>query len=90
MLQKEIAEIIVWNIFQMDGLRYVIPMSCKNEKVIIKGEETLFEKKDDYLVEKPCAGCEKKTPQNHNGVYVNIMDWVKGKPIKFVDIVGKQ
>lgn len=27
-LQKEIAEIIVWNIFQMDGVKYVIPMSC--------------------------------------------------------------
>ena len=36
-LQKEIAEIIVLNIFQMDGLKYVIPMSCKIEKVIIKG-----------------------------------------------------
>jgi type II restriction enzyme len=70
-LQKEIAETIVWNIFQMDGLRYVIPMSCKNEKIIIKGEETLFEKKDDYIVEKQCAGCENKTAKKHNGVYVN-------------------
>ena len=35
-LQKEIAEIIVWNIFQMDGLRYVIPMSCKNVNIIVK------------------------------------------------------
>lgn len=88
-LQKEIAEIIVWNIFQMDGLRYVIPMSCKNEKVVIKGEETLFDKKDDYIVEKPCPGCEKKTAQNHNGKYVIIMDWVEETPIKFVDIVSK-
>jgi len=88
-LQKEIAEIIVWNIFQMDGLRYVIPMSCTNEKVVIKGEETLFDKKDDYIVEKPCPGCEKKTAQNHNGKYVTIMDWVKETPIKFVDIVSK-
>jgi hypothetical protein len=89
-LQKEIAEIIVWNIFQMDGLKYVIPMSCKIEKVIIKGEVTLFEKKDDYLVEKPCEGCEKKTARNHNGLYVQIMDWVKGEPIRFVDIVSKK
>lgn len=87
-LQKEIAEIIVWNIFQMDGLKYVIPMSCKNEKIIIKGEETLFEKKEDYIVDKPCSGCEKKSTTNHNGVYVITMDWVKGKPIKFVDIVN--
>lgn len=89
-LQKEIAEIIVWNIFQMDGLKYVIPMSCKNEKIIIKGVDTLFEKKDNRIEEKPCPGCEKKTAQNHNGLYVEIMDWVKGEPIKFVDIVLKK
>ena len=89
-LQKEIAEIIVWNIFQMDGLRYVIPMSCKSEQILVKGVETLFEKKDDYIVEKQCAGCENKTAKKHNGIYVKIMDWVKDKPIKFVDIVGKQ
>ncbi len=88
-LQKEIAEIIVWNIFQMDGLRYVIPMSCKNEKILIKGEETLFEKKEDYILEKACAGCEKKTAINHNGKYVNIMDWVKGQTMRFVDVVLK-
>jgi hypothetical protein len=89
-LQKEIAEIIVWNIFQMDGLRYVLPMSCINEKIIIKGVETLFEKKDDYIVEKQCAGCENKTAKNHNGVYVKIMDWKKGEPIKFMDIALKK
>lgn len=89
-LQKEIAEIIVWNIFQMDGLKYVIPMSCTSEKVIVKGEETLFEKKDDYIVEKQCSGCEKKTAKNHNGNYVKIMDWVKGEPIKFVDIISER
>jgi hypothetical protein len=88
-LQKEIAEIIVWNIFQMDGLRFVIPMSCKNEKVIIKGKQTLFEKKDDYLVEKLCPGCEKKIAQNHNGDYVKIMDWVKGRTIRFVDMLSQ-
>ena len=89
-LQKEIAEIIVWNIFQMDGLRYVIPMSCKNEKIIIKGEETLFGKEDDRIEEKQCRGCEKKVAQKHNGDYVKIMNWVKDKPVNFVDIVGKQ
>lgn len=88
-LQKEIAEIIVWNIFQMDGLKYVIPMSCKTEKVTIKGIETLFEKKDDRIDKKPCPGCEKKTAKYHNGVYVKIMDWVKGKTITFVDMVSK-
>jgi hypothetical protein len=87
-LQKEIAEIIVWNIFQMDGLKYVIPMSCKNEEITIKGEQTLFKKEDDHIAVKQCVGCEKKTATNHNGVYAKTMDWVKSEPIKFVDIVN--
>lgn len=86
-LQKEIAEIIAWNIFQMDGLKYVIPMSCKTEQVTIKGTETLFGKEDDQIIEKPCEGCEKKTAKNHNGIYVKTMDWRENKIIRFVDIV---
>ena len=85
--QKEIAEIIVWNIFQMDGLKYVIPLSCKTETITIKGEVTLFGKEDDRIVEKPCAGCENKTAKNHNGIYVKIMDWKKNKRKRFVDIL---
>ncbi len=87
-LQKEIAEIIVWNIFQMDGLKYVIPMSCKTETITIKGEETLFGKEDDRVVEKPCEGCENKTAKNHNGFYVKIMNWKEDKIIRFVDMVS--
>jgi hypothetical protein len=87
-LQKEIAEIIVWNIFQMDGLKYVIPMSCKKENVLVKGKHNLFGKENDFTEERPCLGCSKKTPHNHNGIYVTIMDWVKGEPVKFVDIVA--
>lgn len=86
--QKEIAEIIVWNIFQMDGLKYVIPMSCKTEKVTIKGKSTLFGKEDDQIVEKPCEGCKNNKAKKHNGIYVNIMDWKEGKVIRFVDILS--
>lgn len=87
-LKKAIAEIIAWNIFQMDGLKYVIPMSCKTEQITIKGAVSLFGKEDDQVVEKPCAGCENKTAKNHNGTYVRIMNWKEDKVIRFVDIVN--
>ena len=86
-LQKEIAEIIAWNIFQMDGLKYVIPMSCKSEKKIIAGEDTLFGKEEDIITDTKCPGCMAKTPNNHNGTYVNIMDWKKGDVVRFLDVV---
>jgi hypothetical protein len=82
------AEIIVWNVFQMDGLKYVIPMSCKTEEITIKGVETLFGKEDDRIEEKHCKGCENKTANNHNGVYVKVMDWVNNQTIRFVDILS--
>jgi hypothetical protein len=87
-LQKEIAEIIVWNIFQMDGLKYVIPMSCKTEIVTVKGKEDLFGKEEDRIEEKFCQGCEKKIATEHNGDYVKIMDWNKGEIIYFVEMLN--
>lgn len=87
-LQKEMTEIIVWNIFQMDGLKYVIPMSCKTEQVTIKGERTLFGKEEDRVEEKPCKGCENKTAKHHNGTYVKTMNWKEDKITRFVDIVN--
>ena len=85
-LQKEIAEIIAWNIFQMDGLKYVIPMSCKTEKVVIKGQVTLFEVEEDRIEEKPCDGCKTNNAKKHNGIYVTNLDWKEGKVIRFVDM----
>lgn len=86
--QKEMAEIIVWNIFQMDGLKYVVPMSCKTEYVNIEGVETLFDKEDDRIEEKPCKGCKNMRIKNHNGIYVKIMDWKENKTIRFVDVIS--
>ena len=80
--------VIVWNIFQMDGLKYVIPMSCKTETVTIKGDETLFGKVDDRLEIKHCEGCLGKTTKNHNGTYVKTMDWKEGEIKRFVDILS--
>ena len=37
-IREEFAEIISWNIFQMDGLRYVIPMSCHYVDELIQGK----------------------------------------------------
>lgn len=87
-LQKEIAEIIAWNIFQMDGLKYVTPMSCTTETITIQGKETLFGKEDDQIIERVCEGCEKDLVKKHNGVYAKTMDWRKGEAIRFVDILS--
>lgn len=84
----EIAKIISWNIFQMDGIRYVTPMSCKHEitteeippMFILLGEKPKVTKNE-------CPGCKFGDPTLHNGKYAKIMDWEKNKPIKFVSLL---
>ena len=87
-IQEEFAEIIAWNIFQMDGLRNVVPMSCRHESKIILGEWTLFEQFPDKVEEHECEGCKYNRQDKHNGKYVKIMDWTLNKPVRFVDLLN--
>ena len=85
-VQEEFAEIISWNIFQMDGLKYVIPMSCHHENKVTKGEKTLFWETPDTVESYKCEGCKFGSPSKHNGRYVKIMDWENQKPRKFIEL----
>ncbi|GAB1418348.1 hypothetical protein MASR2M12_11130 [Bacteroidales bacterium] len=71
----------------MDGLKYVVPMSCHTKKVVVKGVAILFGTEEDRVEEKPCQGCMNKTATGHTGNYVKIMDWREGKVIEFVSMV---
>lgn len=85
-IQHEFAEIISWNIFQMDGLKYVIPMSCHHENRVIPGEKTLFWETPDTVEEYECEGCKFNRSTKHNGKYVQVMNWTKNKKIRFVEL----
>ena len=82
-LLPEIADIISWNIWQMDGLKYVIPNSCKAMDEI---DYTLFGE-EHHQVE--CEGCKKNNIYAHNGIYCIIKDWEQDKAVKFVSLIGK-
>ena len=70
---REIATIISWNIWQMDGLKFVIPDSCTE---VEERQLSLFE----GVVEKhPCEGCAKRNPLKHSGIYCIIKDWKENK-----------
>ncbi|MFT5359919.1 MAG: hypothetical protein ACI88L_000386 [Candidatus Paceibacteria bacterium] len=72
----------------MDGLKYVIPMSCHHEVKIIKGMSTLFEEKQGTVEKNECEGCKYNRSDRHNGKYVKIMDWSENKIIRFVDLTS--
>lgn len=79
---REIAEIISWNFWQMDGLKGVIPNSCHEDVHI---EPSLFG--DGEKVRIACKGCDTDDIRRHNGIYCKIMDWETGKPVKFIDLI---
>jgi hypothetical protein len=86
-VQEEFAEIISWNIFQMDGLRYVVPLSCRHESILIPSVLTLFEEIPERVEKHECEGCKYNRPFKHNGTYVKIMDWESKKAVRFVDLL---
>ena len=85
-----IAYIISWNVWQMDGLKGVIPNSCRDEVVETKNLWGETETKRT-----PCRGCLKNDIFKHNGTYCLIKDWAAkdpetgktGKKIRFVDLL---
>ena len=89
-IQQEFAEIISWNIFQMDGIKYVVPMSCHHDTKVIPGRLTLFEELPDVVEKYECEGCKFNRQIKHNGKYVKVMDWITGRPVKFVDLLSEK
>ena len=80
---NDIAKILSWNIWQMDGLKFVIPDSCRE---VEENQLTLFEIDD----KKPCPGCSKNDPYSHTGEYCIIIDWKKNKKVPFISILRKE
>ena len=79
-----IAYIISWNIWQMDGLKGVVPDSCGERRII---ERTIFGDEEHISV---CQGCRNDDIRAHNGTYALIKDWnaKKGKEkIRFIDLI---
>jgi len=80
---EKFAEIISWNIFQMDGINYTIPMTrvVEKHKVVEDGSgmftaEMLGEEKREFTIE-----------VKKEGHKVKIMDWEAGKKTRFVDML---
>lgn len=84
---QNIAYIISWNIWQMDGLKGVIPKSCGTRLTNLFG--------DTEIKSENCEGCLKDKIKKHNGIYCLVKDWSnndllkdkKGRKIKFIQLI---
>ena len=85
-----IAYIISWNVWQMDGLKGVIPNSCGHRTELSVNLFGETETKHTF-----CQGCEKGNIKKHDGIYCLIKDWSNkdlttgktGRKIRFVDLL---
>lgn len=81
---RYIAYIISWNLFQMDGIKGVVPNTCGAIKVT---EHTLFGTTEHI---ETCKGCETGDINTHNGIYALVKDWNAKKDkqkIRFIDLL---
>lgn len=79
---RQIAEIISWNFWQMDGLKGVIPNTCHDHEEIVP---SLFG--DEEKIVTPCPGCQNDDYKRHNGIYCKIMNWERGKAERYIDSI---
>lgn len=80
-LLEEIAQIISYNVFQMDGLNYTVPFS---EEIVVRHKATqisLFDGFDEEL---------KETTVINKGIKATIKDWSKNKMIRFDSLIEGQ
>jgi hypothetical protein len=88
-----IAYIISWNVWQMDGLKGVIPNSCGHKT---ETSVNLFGETDTKHTF--CEGCEKGSIRKHNGTYALIKDWSNkdsktgetSRKIRFIDLLNNR
>lgn len=86
-----IAYIISWNVWQMDGLKGVIPNTCGHKTEVSVNLFGETETKHTF-----CEGCEKGNIKKHNGIYCLVKDWSNkdlktgktGRKIRFVDLLN--
>ena len=80
---KGFAYVISWNLWQMDGLKMVIPYSCHEESA----------PQMDFFAEPKkteCPACAKGLTAGHNGIKCMIRDWKKtgdGQTVLFESLV---
>ncbi len=84
---RKVANIISWNIWQMDGLTCTVPYSCHTVEVR-EIQASLFN--DEVTEQIPCPGCEKNDMFSHNGVYCKIKDWRDKTPLLYVSMMQRR
>lgn len=81
---RRFAEVVSWNVWQMDGLKMVIPYSCHEEEE----QGDLF---GGGVGKRKCSACAKRQTRGHNGIKCVIRDWKHGgRAVVFEDVLSER
>ncbi len=78
-----LANVIAWNIFQMDGLKFVVPYSCEPK---IGEQLSLFD--EEQSSRESCLGCLSGDNSKHIGIFSIIKNWRAKTTCRFYDLSG--
>ena len=76
---EDVCMILSWNIWQMDGMKNVVPFSC----------EKILDLDGNPSVVNGCPAC-RSGKGRHTGRYCRIMDWGADTAVEFASLVGKE
>jgi len=72
----EISEILSWNVWQMDGMSYVVPFTCQKQQTV-GGEDPILNH---------CVACRTGKGM-HSGTKCKIMDWETSEAVDFASLL---
>lgn len=82
-LLRKIAHVVSWNIWQMDGLKHVVPGTCTPEKDYQMELDLGF----PVDTESTCPGCARRDFNRHTGTICRIMDWRTKRSRTFISLI---
>lgn len=90
---ESFASILSWNVFQMDGIKFVVPETCHEETPPAPPPSLGLDDVDSATVAHvPCPGCRTGCHHLHNGVRPLVIDWTKAdfepRTMPFHEIFG--
>lgn len=78
----KIAKVVAWNIWQMDGIKFVVPNSCYAEA---ESQLNML----GYVATNACPGCTTGDHSRHNGIYCRTYDWPSNESVEFYSFIKK-
>ncbi len=91
-LLRGIARVIAWNIWQMDGLKCVVPGSCgknlRERRLTGSGNASDADRDRSDTDSGQCPGCAGKGMRRHTGTYCRIMDWRARRSRTFLSLTA--